>query len=101
LVDEDGVWFSKEHKEYVMSQKTYWEEQHKNQMADAEAPELSEQYACQQSYIKATPEEKRTCKFFKDFSIESVVDEDAIKAAKEMGLTAPEFLTGRMSNELI
>lgn len=45
LIDEDGAWYSKEHKEYVMQQKSYWEEQHKTFKADEEAQELSEQYA--------------------------------------------------------
>lgn len=101
IVDQDGVWYSKEHKDYVMSQKQFWEDQHKLAKADPENAELSEQYASQQNYIKSTPEEKRSGKFFKDLYIESVVDEEAIKSAKQMGLTDPAFLTGRMSNELV
>jgi hypothetical protein len=44
-VDEDGVWFLKEHKEYVMTNQKYWEEQHKEFKVDEEAPLLSDQYA--------------------------------------------------------
>jgi hypothetical protein len=40
MVDADGVWYSKEHKEYVMSQKSFWEEQNR-MIADPEAAEAS------------------------------------------------------------
>jgi len=33
--------------------------------------------------------------------IEDIVDEDAIAQAKQMGLTDPELLTGKMSNEVM
>lgn len=26
FVDQDGAWYSQEHKQYMMSQKSYWEE---------------------------------------------------------------------------
>ena len=52
----------------------------------------------QQAYLKATPEEKRTLKFFKDLPIESMIDHEAIKYAREAGMTDPVFKTGRMSS---
>ena len=100
MVDKDGVWYSQEHKDYVMANKDFWEKQNK-EIADPEAPELSDQYAFQKAYIKASVEDKRNCRFFKELPIESVVDEDAIKQAKAMGLTEPEFLAGKMTNELV
>lgn len=49
--------------------------------------------------MKASIEDKRGRQFFKEIDIENIVDEDAIKFAKAMGLPA-EFCTGKMSNEL-
>jgi uncharacterized protein YnzC (UPF0291/DUF896 family) len=83
-----------------MANKDFWEKQNK-EIADPEAPELSDQYAFQQAYIKASIEDKINCKFFKELPIENEIDEEAIKHAKAMGLTEPEFLAGKMSNELV
>ena len=84
-----------------MTNQKYWEEQHKEFKVDEEAPLLSDQYAYQQNYLKASAEDKRNQKFFKELPIENIVDEDAIKEAKQMGLTAEVFLSGRMTNELV
>ena len=84
----------------LANQQKYWEEQNKKIKTDPNQEEKAEQYGQQQAYIKATPEDKRNCKFFKELPIEDIVDDDAIKQAKKMGLTDPEFLTGRMSNEV-
>ena len=89
-----------EHKAYVMANKDFWEKQNK-EIADPEAPELSDQYAFQKAYEKASVEDKRNCKFFKELPIETVVDEQAIKEAKAMGLTGSDFLGGKMTNELV
>lgn len=96
---DDGK--SKEHKDDGMSQKTYWEDQHKHIKTDNEVAALSEQKEFQQNYLKSTPEEKINLKFFKELPIETYVDEEAINEAKQMGLTQPDLLTGRMSNELV
>lgn len=37
IIDKDGAWYSKEHKDYVMEQRAYWEEQHKSYKPDEEA----------------------------------------------------------------
>jgi hypothetical protein len=42
-----------------------------------------------------------TRKFFRELPIETFVDEEAINEAKQMGLTHPDLLQGRMSNELV
>ena len=78
FVDEDGAWYSQEHKQYMMSQKSYWEEQNKGFQKDPEQEDKSEQYAFQQNYIKATPEDKRSKHFFKELDIENIVDDEAI-----------------------
>ena len=56
----------------------------------------------QQAYLKATPEQKKLDRFFRDLPIENVVDHAAIEEAKKLGLydTDPCFQTGRMSNEV-
>ena len=51
--------------------------------------------------MKATPEEKRNGKFFKELPIENMIDHEAIAYARESGLTDPVFKTGRMSNTLV
>ena len=45
----------------------------------------------QHNYLKATPEDKRNKKFFKDLPIENVIDQEAIAYAKQSNLTDPVF----------
>lgn len=61
----------------------------------------AEQKEMQQAYLKATAEEKRTQKFFKELPIENMIDHEAIAYARQSGLTDPVFKTGRMSNALV
>lgn len=62
---------------------------------------MAQQKDFQQAYLKATPEEKRTQKFFKELPIENMIDHEAIAYAREAGLTDPIFKTGRMSNAVV
>ena len=61
----------------------------------------AEQKDMQQAYLKATPEQKRTGKFFKELPIENMIDHEAIAYARKAGLTDPVFKTGKMSNQLL
>ena len=65
------------------------------------ALQMAEQKQMQEAYYKATPEEKRTGKFFKDLPLENMIDHEAIAYARQAGLTDPVFKTGRMSTALI
>lgn len=62
---------------------------------------MAEQKQMQEAYSKASSEDKRTCKFFKDLPLENMIDHEAIAYARQAGLTDPVFKTGRMSNALV
>lgn len=53
------------------------------------------------AYGDASPEERKTRKFFRDLPLENMIDHEAIAYAREAGLTDPVFLSGRMSTELV
>ena len=55
-----------------------------------------EQDNSQQAYLKATPEQKKVGKFFKELPIENMIDHEAIAYARQAGLTDPVFKTGKM-----
>ena len=62
---------------------------------------MQEQTSFQSAYLKATPEEKRIGKFFKELPIENMIDHEAIAYARNSGLTDPVFKQGRMPNPLV
>ena len=60
-----------------------------------------EQLEYQKAYLKATPEQKRNGKYFKELPIENMIDHEAIAYARKLGINDPVFKTGRMSNALL
>ena len=58
----------------------------------------SQQVDMQKAYYKASKEDQKTGKFFKELPLENMIDHEAITYARQAGLTDPIFKTGRMSN---
>ena len=73
----------------------------RNQKKKEKSLAMQEQKEFQQAYLKATPEDKRVGKFFKELPIENMIDHEAIAYARDSGLTDPVLKSGKMGNSLV